>query len=198
MKKRTTIRRAKPEKPDTIYTLYELRILLNRKRKDFCLEYIRNGWNGTRAYMKVYKLTNENSAAVLASILLRNIKIQQFIAFMKENLEEVVGLSKAKQLRHYMVMAYSSIAKLHKDWITLEKWKTLQKEHPEILDIIEDIESKTETYVNGDKELKEVHYVKIKMPSRIAAMREIDNLMDYKASAKMDIKISEQPLFPDI
>ena len=46
---------------------------LNSKQKNFCNEYIKNGANGTQAYLKAYKTKSEETATVNASRLLRSI-----------------------------------------------------------------------------------------------------------------------------
>jgi hypothetical protein len=47
--------------------------------KLFVAEYIRNGFNGRRAYMKIYKTDNETSASSYASQLLKKERIQKVI-----------------------------------------------------------------------------------------------------------------------
>ena len=61
---------------------------LNIKQEKFCLEYSRSG-NATAAYkLAGYKVKDDNSAAVGAQQLLRNIKIQ---ARLKELSQEVAS-----------------------------------------------------------------------------------------------------------
>ena len=60
---------------------------LNNNQKAFCREYVKNGNNGTKAYMKAYK-TNEESARRLASKLLTNIDILEYIKELQDKLED--------------------------------------------------------------------------------------------------------------
>ena len=57
---------------------------LNSKQKNFCNEYIKNGANGTQAYLKAYKTKSEETATVNASRLLRNANVQQYISELQE------------------------------------------------------------------------------------------------------------------
>jgi phage terminase small subunit len=53
---------------------------MNDKNKKFCLEYLANGFNGTQAYLATYtSVKKEDTAAVNASKLLRNTKVQEYI-----------------------------------------------------------------------------------------------------------------------
>lgn len=52
---------------------------LNDKNKEFCEEYVKNGYNWTKAYAKVYSQDNENGAAVGASQLLKQQRIRDYI-----------------------------------------------------------------------------------------------------------------------
>ncbi|MFR7638589.1 MAG: terminase small subunit [Allobaculum sp.] len=53
---------------------------MTEKQKLFCEEYLANGLNATQAYLKVYKnVKNKASAAEMASRLLRNVKVREFL-----------------------------------------------------------------------------------------------------------------------
>ena len=66
---------------------------LTPKMARFVDEYLID-LNGTKAYMRAeYKAKNEDSAAVLASKLLRNIKVQEAIQAAQEKLSEACQVS---------------------------------------------------------------------------------------------------------
>lgn len=182
--KRTKLRL---EKPEVKYTLKELEKIMPEKHKAFVKEWIVNGWNGTRAYMKVYTDAIETTAASNSCALLRSTKIIQYKEYMKESFEELCGVSKAKQLAEYVKIGYSSLRHLHNSWISLKEYETICEENPEALDALEVVESKTEHYVNGDKELKEVQYVKLKLFSKLQALQRIDKLLGYEAAEKLAV-----------
>ena len=60
---------------------------LNNNQKTFCREYVKNGNNGTKAYMKAYKC-DEETARKSASRLLTNVDIQNYIKELQDKLEE--------------------------------------------------------------------------------------------------------------
>ena len=63
-------------------------ILSNQQRK-FCEEYVNNGNNGTQAYLLAYKTCKkEETAMVNASRLLRNAKVNEYIAELREELKK--------------------------------------------------------------------------------------------------------------
>lgn len=79
---------------DKAYTHNQLRKLLNENQKKFCHEYIKE-WNKTQSYLKAYpKCKTENAAAASAIKLLSNTKIDQYIDFIKEDIEKECGISK--------------------------------------------------------------------------------------------------------
>lgn len=67
---------------------------LTDKQKKFCEEWLFE-FNGTKAYRAAYPdVKSDNAAAVGASKLLRNAKIQEYIQELKDNVGELAGLSK--------------------------------------------------------------------------------------------------------
>ena len=192
-----SIRVKKEEEDLKIYTLKELKGCLKERNKEFVHEYICNGWNATQAYIKIYpSVKNDNVAAANSSKLLTKTKIKQYIAFMKTDCEQLVGITKQKQLRAWQLISQSNIAHFHNSWIKLKDWNEILKENPDAMKAIESIETKIINTLNAFKEPVEVEYVKIKMYSKTAALTAIDNLMGYKAEETINIKM-EQPLFPE-
>lgn len=61
---------------------------LNSQQRKFCEEYVKNGLNGTQAYLKAYGNDNltEESARASASRLLTNVNV---LSYIKELQEEV-------------------------------------------------------------------------------------------------------------
>lgn len=60
---------------------------LNNKQKIFCREYVKNGSNGTAAYMKAYSKCTEETARRNASKLLTNTDIQGYIKELQDKAE---------------------------------------------------------------------------------------------------------------
>ena len=149
------------------WTLEELEKCLNEKQKATCHEYISNGWDRTKAYTKFYNSSSQNVARVNSFQFFHNPKIVYYVNYIKEDYEKICKISKAKQIQEYAKIAYSSIAHLHDNWITLKDFESLSNAEKEA---IETIETKTEHKVDEDKNLIEIRYVKIKLHNKIAAL----------------------------
>ena len=62
---------------------------MNNLQRTFCQEYVKNGLNGTDAYMKAYKTCKkEETARVNASRLLTNANIQEYIKELQSKVEK--------------------------------------------------------------------------------------------------------------
>ncbi len=65
----------------------------NNKHKLFAEEYISNGFNATRAYMKIYKV-EENIAGTSGYRLLKNVQIKEFVNEAKERMRKELDIKK--------------------------------------------------------------------------------------------------------
>jgi len=178
-----------PQQEEKVYSFEELLKKLTPKERIFCHEWIVD-WNGSRAARVAGY--SESSCRDIASENLTKPHIKQYIAFIKNNLEEESGISKLRNLKELAKIAYSSISHLHDTWVELSDWERIKADNPNALDAIESIDTKTEskTYqTDGDPESEvEVVYVKIKLYPRLVAIREINEMMGYKASVKLELK----------
>jgi phage terminase small subunit len=77
---------------------------INRKHKAFVDEYLSNGMNGTRAYMKIYtSVKTEESAAVNASKLLRTTNVMTYIGELQKKTSNKLEITREEilqDLRH--------------------------------------------------------------------------------------------------
>lgn len=64
--------------------------MLTQKQLAFCEEYVRNGGNGTKAYLTAYDSESEGSAAVESCKLLKNPAIQANLARLRKPIEKAV------------------------------------------------------------------------------------------------------------
>ena len=67
--------------------------LLDIRHEAFCQEYMKNGFNGTRAYMSVYPDTGEAAARSSASDLLTKPNITERIAELRAEMTDKYGIS---------------------------------------------------------------------------------------------------------
>lgn len=66
---------------------------MNNQQKVFCREYVKNGQNGTKAYMIAYPDSSEESARRQASRLLTNVDIQKYIQQLQSKTEDKAIMS---------------------------------------------------------------------------------------------------------
>jgi len=171
------------------YTLEELKVKLTEKERVFCHQYIID-WNGARSARQAGY--SEDTAKEIASQNLTKSHIQQYIAFIKNNLEEESGISKLRNLQELAKIAYSNIAGLHDDWIELTNWNEIKEANPALLSAIESIDTKTEyrTYkTDGDSEENaEIKFVKIKLFAKTTAIDMINKMLGYNEAEKIQLK----------
>jgi phage terminase small subunit len=171
------------------YTLKELQKKLTEKEKIFCHEYIID-WNGARAARSAGY--SENSAREIAHSNLTKVHNQQYIEFIKQDIEKEAGITKLRNLNELSKIAYSSVEHIHDDWIELKDWEKIKEDNPYIMSAIESIDTKVEyrTYrTDEDPETDvEIKYVKIKFFGKIHAIQEINKMMGYNAPDKIEQK----------
>lgn len=73
---------------------------LTSRQIKFCEEYVKNGLNGTQAYMKAYKnCKKEETATASASRMLRNVKVLSYIEELQEELKDEVIMSAKERMK---------------------------------------------------------------------------------------------------
>ena len=80
---------------------------LNKNQKLFCEEYIKNGYNGSKAYKLVYNQDKRTHAAVWASQLLQKESVRDYIDQIEGSYRIVgyqEGITKAEMLKVYKEM----------------------------------------------------------------------------------------------
>lgn len=162
------------------YTFNELKAKLTEKERLFCHQYIID-WNGARSAREAGY--SEKSCRQIADQNLSKLHIQQYISFIKNNLEEESGITKLKALNELKKIAFSSIAHLHNTWIERKEFESLTDDQKAA---IESIDTKTVT-INFDETTKEVEYVKIKLYSKLQAIDSINKMLGYHVPVKTDL-----------
>ena len=73
---------------------------MNNKQITFCQEYVKNGLNGTQAYLKAYKTCKkEDTAKVNASRLLTNANVQNYIQELQEKIEDETIMTAKERMK---------------------------------------------------------------------------------------------------
>ncbi len=174
------------------YTRKELEKLLNQQQKHFCNEFLFN--NRVKSYMAAYPDSSYDSASASATRLLENDKILQFINYLKNDIEELTGVSKIRNIQELAKIGFVSFKNINDTWIELKDWETIKEENPDILAAIESIDTKTEKrYIKEIETDIETKYIKVKLHSKIAAISEINKMMGYNAPEKKTIDFPQLP-----
>ena len=71
---------------------------MNNNQKLFCQEYVKNGSNGTQAYLKSYKNCTEVTARKNANKLLTNTDILKYIEELQNKIEDENIMSAEKRM----------------------------------------------------------------------------------------------------
>jgi phage terminase small subunit len=74
--------------------------MLTIKQANFCEEYVKNGGNGTQAYLTAYDSNSPTSAQIEASRLLDREDIQEYLRKLRKPIEKAV-LRKVMNEREY-------------------------------------------------------------------------------------------------
>ncbi len=103
------------------YNVEEELAKLNSKQRAFVLEWHKNGNNGTRAYMKVYNIKKEGTAAASAQRLLRSGKISRITSELAKRVTEQ-AIKEIVADRAYVAKNYVDVVENSKQIITIEKY----------------------------------------------------------------------------
>ncbi len=90
----------------------------------FVQEYLTD-FRGTRAYMKVYGMTDEKTAAVCASQLLTKLNIREAVEFRLRELAVQYGVQQLQVLQYYARIAFFDPRRLYDENGDLKKVKDL-------------------------------------------------------------------------
>jgi phage terminase small subunit len=156
---------------------------LTSKQRLFCHYYVVDG-NATRAYRNAYiGCKTDNSAAAASVRLLRNVKILEYIKIIEGDIEKRVSITKIRVLLELAKIAFSTVAHLHNTWISLKKFEDLTDDQKSA---IESTETEVQTKMI-DKEVFEVVKIKIKLYNKLSALAEINKMMGYYATDKIEV-----------
>lgn len=87
------------------YTLKELRKILNEQQQRFCEAKLFN--NNVQAYMIAYPDCAYSSASASATRLLEDVRIMQLINYLKNDIENITGVSKIRNVAALAKIAYA-------------------------------------------------------------------------------------------
>ncbi|MBV5329752.1 MAG: terminase small subunit [Chlorobium sp.] len=175
------------------YTLEELKKKLTNKERIFCHQYIID-WNGSRAARAAGY--SEKSCRQIADQNMSKLHIQQYIGFIKNNIEQEAGISKLMVVNELKKIVFTSIAHMHNTWIERKEFNELSDEQKAS---IESIESKIQKKYNGDKDdpqIVDVEFVKIKLFSKVHATEQLNKMLGYNLPEKVDMTTNGKDINP--
>ena len=159
----------------------ELQKTMTDKQRIFCHQYVLD-WNGARAARKAgYK---ESGAREAASTLLTKPNVREYIELVKDDIAEVLGITKAGMLEKIVKIAKANIADVYKGWMTLADYEKLKTENPDVMEAIQEISTKTETVKGFIEDDKELVWVKIKMYDSPSATRDVFKALGWNEAEK--------------
>lgn len=159
--------------------------------KAFAREYVKNGRNGTKAALTLPGITTENSAAVLASNLLRNDKVQAEIARLEKKLEERTLITKERVLKELAVIGFADM----KDYVEvldggivhIKPWKELP---PDATRAVSKVKEKKTIRADGEGDGEGIvvdNSVEFAHHDKIKALAEISKLQGYYPKEELDV-----------
>ena len=152
---------------------------MTEKQKRFCEEYIYD-WNARRAYDEAYPGERTNaSTRALASKLLTDVNITDYIEELQKDLEKVAKISRLKVINEYHKIAFTSIADLHNTWIERKQFEELTAEQKAA---ISEVFTRTRKDDNGI----EFEEVRIKLHDKQKALESISKMLGYNEPEKIE------------
>lgn len=145
---------------------------LTYKEKAFCVNYIKNGYNGTQAAKAAgYSL---KCLSEIAAQNLAKLHIKSEIERLRGNLEEALNISKARVVEEHIKIAFSTMEELHDTWISRKKFMQLTASQKACIQSIETNENQ--------------RMIKIKLYDKQKSLDSISKLMGYDSAVKLEVE----------
>lgn len=158
---------------------------LTNKEERFCYEYLANGFNATKACIKAGY--SKKTAYASGSRLLKNVKVQERIQHLKDNLAETAGISALMVANEHAKIAFSGVAHLHNSWIERKELEDLTDDQKAC---IQEISTKVVKVNIGERDnpvMADVEYVRIKTYDKQKSLEAISELLGFNAPKKTEV-----------
>lgn len=158
---------------------------LTKKQEDFCSKYLETG-NATEAYRFAYDTSNQKPETTWrrAKEVLDNGNVSARIEELRKGMEERGMISREMVAAEYAKIAFSSIAHLHKTWITRKEFEELTEEQKAS---IKSIDTKVRKVISTEGLEVEVEQVKIELYDKLKALDSISRMYGYDAPKKIEV-----------
>lgn len=160
-------------KADKSFSFDEVQGELNDRQRRFCMEYVKEFFNGTKAAINAGY--SENSAEVHASRLLTNDKVKELIEVYKKDVGAMLGLS-----------AYH-VAEMLYQWVDSDITETFSLSPEELKEMPKEVKRlitqyKTTTVTN---DYGQTTTIELKFVSKERAMEMLKQMLGYDKPAKV-------------
>jgi phage terminase small subunit len=152
---------------------------LNIQQRIFCLEYIRNGFNGLQAAIAAGY--SPNGAGTRANNLLQVPEIQKLIASLKNEISHRVGISAIDIAREYKRIGFSDVRQIFDEQGNLIRIKDIG---PDSASSIQSIEIYEEFAGNGEDRKMIGYTKKIKFHNKIDALDKLAKMIGADVQKK--------------
>ena len=165
---------------------------LTDKQYGFCLEFNIDS-NGKQAAIR--SGYSKNTAKEQASRLLTNVNVMSCINDLKAKKAKKIELTHEMLTAEWMKIAFSSIAHIHNTWIDKTDFEVLKESNPDILDCIQEIDTKVvKRSIDDEDVVINVEQVKVKLYDKTKALTElgkhISYYSDHNKEKKSDINLN--------
>jgi phage terminase small subunit len=147
-------------------------VKLTAKEERFCYQYVLH-LNATRAC--VLSGYSEKTAYAAGSRLLKNVKVQERIKYLKDNLAETAGISALRVIKEHEKIAFADAGQLRDGWMSLKEFESLTEEQKAIIQEV------------TTKETKYGTEVKVKLFDKQRALDSISNMLGFDAPVKTEL-----------
>ena len=145
---------------------------LTAKEERFCYQYVLH-LNATKAC--VLAGYSEKTAYAAGSRLLKNVKVQERIKYLKDNLAETAEISALRVLKEHEKIAFADAGQLRDGWMSLKEFNALT---PEQKAIIQEVTTKETKY--GTE-------VKVKLFDKQRSLDSINAMLGFDAPVRTEL-----------
>lgn len=158
---------------------------LTPKEEMFCQKYtfFLNGAVAARAAGYA-----ASSSRVMAVKLLAREDIQERIKYLQDNIAEAMQLSKQMIIEEHRKIAFSSIAHLHKNWITLKDFEELTDDQKACIKSISTKVVKQNMGTEAEPNIVDVEYVKVELHDKQKSLELLSRMLGYDEPIKQEVK----------
>lgn len=161
-------------------------IKLTIKQEKFCNKYVECG-NASEAYRYAYdtsKTIKPETVWRKAKEVLDNGNVSARIEELQKKMEERGMITREMIVAEYAKIAFSSIAHLHKTWITRKEFEELTEEQKAS---IKSIDTKVRKVISSEGLDVDIEHVKIELYDKLKALDSISRMYGYDAPKKIEV-----------